>query len=250
MDHRSYLSNRSQSVKLSFHVSNDFHVPSGVLQGSYLGPLLFLVFIDDLPRVFKNSIKLLLFADDAKLFCSIQSISDSEILQDQLNKFSTWSVNNCLELNIDKCNIISFTCSKNPIIFNYKLNNIKLVRVTVIIDLGIYFESDFSFKFHHKTFLNKSYRMLGFINRNTQHFKQPSSLKTLYCSLYIVRSSLEFGSIIWSQNRSKYLNDLETVQYKFLKRIAYVFNLPVSSNLFKPVQFSIGLDSIDLKTTL
>jgi len=90
----SHLSNRSQSVKLSFHVSNDFHVPSGVPQGSHLGPLLFLVFINDLSRVFKNSIKLLLFADDAKLFCSIQSISDSETSQDQLNKFYTWSVNN------------------------------------------------------------------------------------------------------------------------------------------------------------
>jgi len=98
------------------------------------------------------------------------------ILQDQLNKFYTWSVNNCLELNIDKCNIISFTRSRNPIIFNYKLNNIKLVRVTVIKDLGIHFESDFSYKFHHKNFLNKSYRMLGFINRNTHNFKQPSSL--------------------------------------------------------------------------
>jgi len=144
--------------------------------------------------------------------------------------------------------IFSFTRSKNPIIFNYKLNNTKLVRVTEIKDLGIYFESDFSFKFHHKNILNKSYRMLGFINRNTQHFKQPSSLKTLYCSL--VRSSLEFGSIIWSQNLSTYLNDLEAVQYKFLKRIAYVSNMPISSNLFKPVQHSIGLDSIDLRRQL
>jgi len=82
---------------------------------THLGPLLFLVFINDLPRVFKNSIKLLLFADDAKLFCSIQSISDSETLQDQLNTFYNWSMNNCLELNIDKCNIISFTRSKNPL---------------------------------------------------------------------------------------------------------------------------------------
>uniref|UniRef100_A0A2S2NW67 Reverse transcriptase domain-containing protein n=1 Tax=Schizaphis graminum TaxID=13262 RepID=A0A2S2NW67_SCHGA len=77
-----------------------YHQASGVPQGSHLGPLLFLVFINDLPRVFKYSIKLLLIADDAKLFCSIQSISDSETLQDQLNKFYAWSVNNCLELKL------------------------------------------------------------------------------------------------------------------------------------------------------
>jgi len=152
MDIASNLNNRSQSVKISFHVSDDFQVPSaGVPQGSHLGPLLFIVFINDLPRVFKNSVKSWLFADDAKLFSSIKSLSDSEILQDQLSKFCIWSVNNCLELNIDKCKIISFTRSINSIIFNYKLNNIGLDRVSVIKDLGKYFESDFSFKFYHKS---------------------------------------------------------------------------------------------------
>jgi len=83
---------------------------------------------------------------------------------------------------------------------------IELVRVSVIKGLGIYFESNFSFEFHHKTILNKPSRMLGFINsRNTRNSKQPSSLKTLYCSL--VRST-PFGSIIWSQNLTTYLNDL------------------------------------------
>lgn len=85
-----------------------------------------------------NSVKLLLLANYAKLFCSIQSLSGSEILQDHLNKFYAWRMNNCLESNINKCKIISFTCSKNPIICNYKLNNNDLFRVTLIKDLGTF----------------------------------------------------------------------------------------------------------------
>lgn len=122
----------------------------------------------------------------------------------------------------------------------------KLIRVPVI--KNFFKRKDFSYELHYKKILNKSFRMPGFIKRNTQNFKQLSSLKTLYCSL--VRSSMEFGSIFWSQNLCTYLNDLEIFQYKLLKRITYVFNMPISCNLFKSVKLSIGLDSTDLRRQL
>lgn len=80
----------------------------------------------------------------------------------------TFEANNYVELNIDKCKNILFTCFKNPIIFNHKLSNNELIISSLIKDLGIHFELNLSFKLHYKTILYKSYKMLGFINENTQ----------------------------------------------------------------------------------
>lgn len=82
------------------------------------------------------------------------------------------------------------------------LNNNNLTKVNVIKDLGVHFESDLSFKLNHNLVMNKAFKILGFVSRNTQNFKNIICLKTLYYSL--VRSSLEFGSLVWSQNLSTY----------------------------------------------
>ena len=90
---------------------------------------------------------------------------------------------NLLPLNIDKCRIISFTRNKNPIVFNYQIELSSLIRVNLINDLGIYLESDLSFKYNHKMIINKSFKTLGLINRNTKDFRNPLCLKTLYILL-------------------------------------------------------------------
>jgi len=81
--------------------------------------------------------------------------------------------------------------------------------------------------------------MLGFINRNTKDFKNPMCLKNLYTSL--VRSNLEFGSLIWFNNYSTYSNELKNIQYKFLKRVAYTTHCIISRDSFLLVQNSIGI---------
>ena len=90
--------------------------------------------------------------------------------------------------------------------------------------------------------------MLGFINRNTKEFKNPICLKTLYMSL--VRSNLEFGSLIWFCNYSKYINDLDNVQYKFLKRIAYVSNIHITRDTVNVVENFLSLDSLSVRPKL
>jgi len=70
-----------------------------------LGPLLFLIFINDLPIVLNPSIKIFLFADDAKIFCKIKSVDDQHGLQTNLNKLYLWSEKNHLPLNINKCQV-------------------------------------------------------------------------------------------------------------------------------------------------
>lgn len=94
------LSNRTQIVKYKNFISNPFNVPSGVPQRSHLGPLLFLLFINDIN--FSNSRKLL-FADDLKLFRIFNSSYDLSLLQIDLNILSNWCTVNKLPLNVEKC---------------------------------------------------------------------------------------------------------------------------------------------------
>lgn len=223
----SYLTNRMQSVKLSCHISDEFKVSSEVPQGSHLGPLLFLIYINDLPQILDSSIKLLMFADDAKIYYAVKSNSDSKLLKDNLNKFLAWSEIDYLPLNISKCQIISFSRNKKIIHFNYMLKNTNLTRAHVIKDLGIHFKSDLSFTMNHNVIIKKAFKTLGFVNRNTQKFKNITCLKNLYCSL--VRSSLEFGSLVWFQNLSTYNKEIENLQHKFLKRLAFVTNSPLTN---------------------
>jgi len=94
------------------YVSNDYPVFLVVLQGSHLGPLLFLISINDISLVLDSSINIVLLADDAKIFCTVNSLNYAESLQSNLNKFLVWSKLNLLPLNIDKCHTITLNVKK------------------------------------------------------------------------------------------------------------------------------------------
>jgi len=89
---------------------------------------------------------------------------------------------------------------------------------------------------------------MGFIYRNTKDLRNHMCLKNLYCSL--VTSNLEFGSLIWSNNYSTYINDLNNIQYTFLKIIAYVSHCSISRDSFHLVQGSIDLKSLSIRRNL
>lgn len=224
----SYLTNRFQLVKIGNFRSKLFKAFSGVPQGSHLGPLLFILMINDLPSLF-NSDCILMYADDVKLFAEIKSIDDSSKLQSYLNNFVNWCSLNGFTLNFTKCSVITFHRCRNPCLFQYSLSNASLPRVDSIKDLGILLDPKLSFIPHLDFMCAKACRMLGFIKRNTRDFKDFLTLKSLFCSL--VRSILEYGSIIWSPGYQVHINRLERVQRSFsrLALIRYGFdfqNLP------------------------
>lgn len=107
---------------------------SGVPQGSHIGPILFLAFINDIKQVVKFS-KFLLFADDLKIYVKINSPLDASKLQRDLNAVVDWSLDNALPFNLNKCNVISFTKLKHPFIFNYSIQNNLIPRINEIRDL-------------------------------------------------------------------------------------------------------------------
>lgn len=214
----SYITNRTQSVKIQNKLSKSIKCLSGVAQGSNLSPILFLIFIADLPEIFQNS-ECLMFADDLKLYKSITKPDDQQALQEDLDKLLEWCNTNKLFLNPTKCKKITFYRTRQIIERNYNLNGVILKNVSEISDLGVIFESDMSFKSHTEHTIRKARRMLGFMIRQTMDFKNPELSKILYCSL--VRSILEYGSQIWYPYQSTYKESLEKVQYKFVKH--YVF---------------------------
>ena len=121
---RAYLSSRLQLVSVNGHHSNTLPVTSGVPQGSILGPLLFLVFINDLPALAKSA-KLLLFADDTKCVKTISDHSDCTRLQTDLDSLNSWSSFN-IAFNAGKTVLVRFHFSPCSIDTSYSLDNQKL----------------------------------------------------------------------------------------------------------------------------
>ena len=214
----SYLNNRQQSVHYSGQVSNNFTATSGVPQGSNLGPLLFLLFINDLSDVIDHN--KLLYADDLKIFTSITSFKDCYDLQQDLNELQKWCVNNKLNLNINKCRIVTFTKKQSPILFPYSMNATPLTRQSSVRDLGVWFDSRLSFSQHVDYTVSAANKTLGLIIRTCKSFSSVRALKTLFLSL--VRSKLEYAAIIWCPYYNIHQTRLENVQRKFLKFTSFI----------------------------
>ena len=217
---RTYLSDRRQIVRVNNYISSEIPVPSGVPQGSHIGPLLFNIFINDVSCCFKSS-KFSLFADDMKIFKNVFDWNYCIALQKDLDCFVEWCRNNGMSLNVSKCKFIRFSrlrCFQN---FNYELNSETLVEVGSINDLGVILDSNLSFVPHISDIVNKSLRMLGFIKRHTSEFCTITSLKILYCAL--VRSHLEYASCVWSPHYAVHVGRIERVQKRFFRHINYRF---------------------------
>ena len=105
-------------------------VTSGFPQGNILGPLLFVIFINDLPDVLPGETNSALYADDTKLYRNIhQSVADCACLQQALTNLDTWSRVSNICFNASKCKVLTVTRKTNPVIFDYNLGSQKLLRV-------------------------------------------------------------------------------------------------------------------------
>jgi len=213
----SYLKGRKQYVLLNHVKSTYIHCHSGVPQGSHLGPVIFLLFVNDIPDIFK-SCNVLLFADDLKIFMPVRYVMDVYILQAEINSLSRWCSANRLSINVSKCNVMSFYRTLNPLILNYFFDGNQLRRVTSITDLGVTFDHKVTFSTHIDKIILKSNSMLGFIIRMTKEFHDIFSCVSLFVSL--VRSYLEYAVVVWYPHHAEYINRLESIQKRFT---VYIF---------------------------
>lgn len=238
----SFLSNRRQKVKIKNFVSSSIPVLSGVGQGTHLGPLLFLVFINDVRAHIKYS-NCSLFADDSKLYKAITSPIDCLLLQDDIDALNDWCLNNGLKCNINKCFIIEF--GKSSITYDYSLCNSPLAKVNHIKDLGIIIDSDLTFIQHIDYTSLKILKRINFIKRFTNKFSEPKSFRSLYFS-YIYPLFM-YGSLIWRPQTVYLQYNLEKLNHKFLRYSAYKIGKPMSplSHDYSEIQQLLNIPTVE-----
>ena len=226
---KGYLTSRHQFVKIGHSASGVLPVISGVPQGSILGPLLFLIYINDLPDRLLAS-KILLFADDAKCFMPISPTSDSLTLQSDLSSLVDWSTMWKLDFNENKCCVIRFTKNELNPTFSYSINNTAISSVGTQKDLGVVLSSDMQWRSHYLLITSRAYKTLGLICRV---FPQVSDIfyakRRLYFSL--VRSHLLYCSPLWHPHLLVDIKSLETVQRRATKPIVNNPNMDYRARL-------------------
>ena len=220
-----YLTNRKQRVTVSGESSKEVSVSSGVPQGSLLGPLLFLLFVNNLPATC-NSSEVACFADDTKIYRLIDSVDDSRALQSDLNSLVDWSESSALQFNQQKCKSQRITRKRNPIKHQYLIKGSALDDTTEEKDLGVWISSDLSWstQVHHQC--NKANKLLGFVRRSSRYISKSSTRRAMYLAL--VRSHLGYATQVWSPQSIELIKCIERVQRRATK---YILMLPFQTEL-------------------
>ena len=208
-----FLCGRVQRVSVNGKVSSEESVLSGIPQGSVLGPLLFVLYINDLPQGLDCTAYL--FADDTKVLKKIHNLEDSVQLQEDLNRLETWSLKWLLSFHPDKCKILTLGKHENiPHAFQYSLFGTELEHLFQEKDLGVIIDSDITFEDHIACKVKKANSIMGLIRRVFTYLDK-DMFKKLFTSL--VRSHLEFSQVVWSPRTRKLINLIESVQIRATK---------------------------------
>lgn len=214
----SYLNNRKQKVKIDSHVSDFENVNTGVPQGTILGPLLFILYVNDLLTSMPNN-SILSYADDTAVIANGKTWSEVE---NKMNKYledvSIWLALNKLTLNIQKTVYITFGSYSDsvPKKFEIKINNETLKRVNETKYLGIIFDTNMRWDKHIENLINKT-KYLIFIFSKISKFMETKTLKIIYYALF--HSLINYGIIAWGGAYQNKLQLLQKVQTRILKII-------------------------------
>jgi len=226
----SFLVGRTQYVHFNGARSESTEVPSGVIQGSVLGPLLFNIFVADLPKS-KNS-TLLQYADDATLSHVIANDEDADELQADLDDVQIWCDNNGMKLNPKKCTVMNVTRSQNPKNYVYSIGGVELAYVYQQRLLGVHISSDLRWNVHTDIVRSKAAQVLGFASRNLRGCT-PRVKRMAYQSL--VKPIMTFGLPAWHPTTSENIKKLDQVQRRALHFIHGKHLPPVAEQQLMPM---------------
>ena len=205
---KSYLTNRKQCVSSNSNHSKLLRISCGVPQGSILGPLLFLLYINDLATV-SNVIKTILFADDTSLFHSDKCLKSLfNVVNYELTKITEWFVANKLSLNTIKTKYILFGKSLDNIPLSLpkvKMNKIEIQRVDKIKFLGVLIDEQLNWKHHINLIENKISKNVGIMFR-CKELLNKFCLKNLYYSF--IHTYINYCNITWASTNLTKLNKI------------------------------------------
>jgi ribonuclease P/MRP protein subunit RPP40 len=204
-----FLTSRTMRVGIRGTFSQLINVLSGVPQGSVLGPVLFLLFVNDLPTWIKDSI-IKMFADDTKLWNRIGMESDSSTLQANINRLGDWSQKWLLTFNPAKCKVMHVGHAlQTKYYMNDGSTTTELAPVTAEKDLGVNFTRDLKSSTQCRNSAAKARRIIGMVHR---HFRRLGKQDFLLIYKSYIRPHLEYSIQAWSPHLRKDIDTLETVQ--------------------------------------
>ena len=230
-----FLTDRKQRVVLNGESSPWLEVFSGVPQGSVLGPLCFLVYVNDIVEIVSSSIKL--YADDAKVYGHVDSQQQRQVIQNDLIAIEEWSKKWQLPLNIKKCSVIHLG-SKNPE-YQYQLEGRTVQKTESEKDLGVIIDSEIKFHKHNASVVKKANRVLGLIKKGFD-FKDEVIVTLLY--KVMVRPIIEYCNTVWGPSYKLDQRNVERVQRRASKLVPSLKHLPYEERLER-----LGLPSLSYR---
>ena len=227
---KSYLSNRIQTVVVNGKSSYLAEVKSGVPQGTVLGPILFLIYINDLSKCIKHSL-ISHFADDTRILKAITCSHDVTLLQEDLHETITWSSNNKMVLHEGKFELLCHTTGKPKLFhelpftsqyFEYTTKDGTVITpCSIVKDLGVFVSSNLSWTPHINILADNGRKLIAWI-LSVFSDRSELTMMTLYNS--IIRSRLEYLSPLWNPSKIEDIKTIEGVQRYFTSKITGLDN--------------------------
>ena len=235
---KEYLANRRQRVCVDDSFSDYSFVKSGVPQGGSLSPLLFLIYINDLPAYVGDSATTRMFADDTKIYCVFDNNDSPDLFRESLRRFCEWSRTWQLSVAFNKCSVLSlgYNNQRN----DYHFENILLENVDSVVDLGIVISRDLKSSQYCRLI---SARALARCAVMFRAFKTTNKDILLKAYTTYVRPLVEYETSVWSPYLKGDIRAVERVQRTFTRRLFERCNLPRAE--YRDRLSHLGLETLE-----